>query len=145
MAEAAGASPQVPETIEFHDIAGLVRGASAGEGLGNRFLAEIRETDAICHVVRAHGDERIPHPEGRDRPASPTPRWSTPSCCSPISSRRSGVWSGFASRRDPGRKEAAAERDWLERVVEALGRGEPARGGAGPGPGAGWRRRTFRR
>src|ERR671935_1445322 len=46
-ADAARASPLLPETIEFHDIAGLVRGASHGEGLGNRFLAEIRETDAI--------------------------------------------------------------------------------------------------
>ncbi len=70
VAEAAGASPQVPETIEFRDIAGLVPGASAGEGLGNRFLAEIRETDAICHVVRAHGDERVPHPEGRIDPVA---------------------------------------------------------------------------
>ena len=70
VAEAAGASPQVPETIEFRDIAGLVQGASAGEGLGNRFLAEIRETDAICHVVRAHGDEGVPHPEGRIDPVA---------------------------------------------------------------------------
>ena len=64
VARAAGASPVVAETVEFHDIAGLVRGASEGEGLGNRFLAAIRETDAICHVVRAHGDEGVPHPEG---------------------------------------------------------------------------------
>src|SRR5919201_3379641 len=70
VAEAAGASPAIPETIEFRDIAGLVRGASAGEGLGNRFLAEIRETDAICHVVRAHGDQRVPHPEGRIDPVA---------------------------------------------------------------------------
>ena len=98
VAEAAGASPQIPETIEFHDIAGLVRGASAGEGLGNRFLAEIRKTDAICHVVRTHGDERVPHPDERVRKEAAS-----------------------------GAKEVAAERDWLERVVEAIGRGEPAR------------------
>ena len=54
VAEVVGASPVVPETIAFHDIAGLVRGAHAGEGLGNRFLANIRETDAIVHVVRVH-------------------------------------------------------------------------------------------
>lgn len=64
VARVSGASPLVPETVEFRDIAGLVRGASEGEGLGNRFLAEIRETDAICHVVRVHADERVPHPEG---------------------------------------------------------------------------------
>lgn len=69
VAAAAGASPAVPETIEFVDIAGLVRGASKGEGLGNRFLAAIRETDAICHVLRAHGEGSVAHPEGRVDPA----------------------------------------------------------------------------
>src|SRR5919201_31387 len=54
VAEATGASPVIPETIELHDIAGLVRCASVGEGLGNRFLAENRETNTIAHVVRAH-------------------------------------------------------------------------------------------
>ena len=54
--ETVGATPTVYETIEFHDIAGLVRGAHKGEGLGNKFLANIRETDALVHVVRAHGD-----------------------------------------------------------------------------------------
>ena len=64
------ATPTVYETIEFHDIAGLVRGAHRGEGLGNRFLANIRETDALVHVVRAHDDEQVVHPEGRvDPPA----------------------------------------------------------------------------
>ena len=53
------------DTIEFHDIAGLVAGAHKGEGLGNKFLANIRETDALLHVVRAHGDENVIHPEGR--------------------------------------------------------------------------------
>ena len=52
VAETVGSSEVVPETIQFHDIAGLVPGASQGEGLGNQFLAAIRETDAICHVVR---------------------------------------------------------------------------------------------
>jgi small GTP-binding protein len=64
VAEAAGAAPLVPETIEFVDIAGLVRGAHEGEGLGNQFLAKIREMDAIVHVVRTHSVEQIPHPEG---------------------------------------------------------------------------------
>src|SRR5207248_10283129 len=60
-----GAAPVVYETIAFHDIAGLVRGAHEGEGLGNRFLANIRETDAILHVVRAHDDPSVVHPDGR--------------------------------------------------------------------------------
>ena len=68
VAEVVGSSEVVLETIEFHDIAGLVRGASEGEGLGNRFLAAIRETDAICHVVRAHAAGGVPHPEGRVDP-----------------------------------------------------------------------------
>ena len=58
----------VHETIQFHDIAGLVRGAHQGEGLGNQFLGNIRETDAILHVVRAHDDAQVVHPEGRVDP-----------------------------------------------------------------------------
>src|SRR5438270_834600 len=68
VAETVGASEIVWDTIDFHDIAGLVAGAHEGEGLGNRFLANIRETDAIVHVVRAHGDENVIHPEGRVDP-----------------------------------------------------------------------------
>src|ERR1017187_10137605 len=65
VAATVGASEIVWDTVDFHDIAGLVAGAHEGEGLGNRFLANIRETDAIVHVVRAHGDENVIHPEGR--------------------------------------------------------------------------------
>ena len=65
-----GASNVVPDTIEFHDIAGLVAGAHKGEGLGNQFLANIRETDALLHVVRAHHDENVIHPEGRVDPVA---------------------------------------------------------------------------
>src|SRR5262249_49304877 len=66
--EAEGAGEIVWETVDFHDIAGLVAGAHRGEGLGNRFLANIRETDAIVHVVRAHADDSVVHPEGRVDP-----------------------------------------------------------------------------
>ncbi len=68
VAETVGASELVPATIDFHDIAGLVKGASEGEGLGNQFLASIRETDAICQVVRCHHDSGVPHPDGRVDP-----------------------------------------------------------------------------
>src|SRR2546428_4644856 len=70
LAATVGASSTVHDTIDFHDIAGLVAGAHAGEGLGNQFLANIRETDAIVHVVRAHGDEGVVHPDGRVDPAA---------------------------------------------------------------------------
>jgi small GTP-binding protein len=62
VAETVGATPVVHEVIQFHDIAGLVRGAHQGEGLGNQFLGNIRETDAIVHVVRAHDDAQVVHP-----------------------------------------------------------------------------------
>ncbi len=64
VAGVARSSDVVWDTIDFHDIAGLVAGAHRGEGLGNRFLANIRETHAIAHVVRAHADEQVVHPEG---------------------------------------------------------------------------------
>src|SRR3954470_14696321 len=59
----------VPATVSFVDIAGLVKGASEGQGLGNRFLANIRESDAICQVVRAFDDPDVTHVEGRIDPA----------------------------------------------------------------------------
>ncbi|HEX3332702.1 MAG TPA: redox-regulated ATPase YchF [Acidimicrobiales bacterium] len=63
-------APIVPATVTFVDIAGLVRGASKGEGLGNQFLAAIRETDAICQVVRAFHDDDVVHVDARVDPAS---------------------------------------------------------------------------
>ena len=60
----------MPAVVEFVDIAGLVKGASEGEGLGNQFLANIRESDAICEVVRYFTDENVIHVEGRVNPAS---------------------------------------------------------------------------
>src|SRR6202000_393189 len=60
----------VPATVDFVDIAGIVRGASQGEGLGNRFLAAIRESDAICQVVRDFHDDDVIHVDGRVDPAS---------------------------------------------------------------------------
>src|SRR5699024_9671545 len=59
----------LPTTFEFTDIAGIVKGASKGEGLGNKFLANIREVDAICHVVRCFDDENITHVAGQVNPA----------------------------------------------------------------------------
>ncbi len=131
VAQAAEASPQVRETIEFHDIAGLVRGASAGEGLGNRFLAEIRETDAICHVVRTHGDERVPHPDGRVDPLADAEVVDAELLLADLDQAQRRL-ERVRKEAGSGAKEATAERDWLQRVVEALGRGEPARGVPAP-------------
>ena len=58
----------VPTTIEFVDIAGLVKGASKGEGLGNKFLANIREVDAVAHVVRCFDDDNVVHVSGKIDP-----------------------------------------------------------------------------
>jgi hypothetical protein len=65
-----GGAPEVPATVTFVDIAGIVRGASRGEGLGNKFLAAIRESDAICQVVRAFHDDDVIHVDGRVDPDS---------------------------------------------------------------------------
>jgi GTP-binding protein YchF len=126
VARVARSSKLVPATIQFHDIAGLVRGASAGEGLGNQFLAAIRETDAICHVVRAHSDSGVPHPEGQVDPASDVETIEAELLLADLeqAERRLERVTKQARSLD---KEAIAERDWLERVIAALQRGEPVR------------------
>ena len=68
VAEVLGSHPITYETIAFHDIAGLVRGAHQGEGLGNQFLANIREVDAVAHVVRCFEDSDVTHVEGKIDP-----------------------------------------------------------------------------
>ncbi|HLZ36671.1 MAG TPA: redox-regulated ATPase YchF, partial [Mycobacteriales bacterium] len=68
LAELFGSAKVVPATVTFVDIAGLVRGASEGQGLGNKFLANIREADAVCQVVRAFSDDDVVHVEGRVSP-----------------------------------------------------------------------------
>ena len=132
VASVARSSKLVPATIEFHDIAGLVRGASAGEGLGNRFLAAIRETDAICHVVRAHSDSGVPHPEGAVDPAADVETIEAELLLADLeqAERRLERVRKQARSLDP---EAVAERDWLEAVIEALQRGEPVRSVPAPG------------
>jgi ribosome-binding ATPase len=126
IAETVGSSEAVHETIEFHDIAGLVRGASRGEGLGNQFLAAIRETDAICHVVRAHGAGGVPHPEGRVDPLDDIELIETELLAADLeqAERRLERVTRQARSQDKG---AIAERGWLEAVVEALAAGRPVR------------------
>ena len=73
LAAIAGSKEVIPARMNFVDIAGLVEGASKGEGLGNQFLANIRETTAIVHVVRCCEDENVVHVSGRGDPASDIP------------------------------------------------------------------------
>jgi GTP-binding protein YchF len=68
LAEVFGSQKILPATVDFVDIAGIVRGASEGEGLGNQFLANIRDADAICQVIRAFADENVVHVDGRVSP-----------------------------------------------------------------------------
>ena len=126
VAGAVGSSEVVPETIDFHDIAGLVKGASKGEGLGNKFLASIRETDAICHVIRAHSAGSVAHPEGRIDPVADAELIETELLAADLESAERRL-ERITKQARSGEKEAIAEREWLERVVEALSSGRPAR------------------
>jgi ribosome-binding ATPase len=126
LAELLHASDVVYDTISFHDIAGLVAGAHRGEGLGNRFLANIRETDAILHVVRAHGDSSVVHPEGRVDPLADIETIETELMLADLeqAERRLGRVTRVARGGD---RAAIVELAWLERLIEALAAGKPAR------------------
>ena len=126
VAATVGSSEVVLETIEFHDIAGLVRGASEGEGLGNRFLAAIRETDAICHVVRAHSTGGVPHPEGRIDPGDDIELIELELQAADLEQARRRLERVTKQARALD-KVVVAERDWLEAVVAALEDGRPVR------------------
>jgi GTP-binding protein YchF len=137
VAETVDAAPVIHETIEFHDIAGLVRGAHRGEGLGNHFLANIRETDAIVHVVRVHDDPRVVHPDGRVDALADVETVETELLYADLeqAERRLERVARQARSLD---KEAAAEEGWLREVIEALQGGRPVRSVPPPGdaPGA---------
>jgi GTP-binding protein YchF len=125
------ASEIVYDTIYFHDIAGLVAGAHRGEGLGNRFLANIRETDAIVHVVRAHGDANVVHPDGRVDPLSDVETIETELILADLEQAQRRLDRVTRAARG-GDRAAVAELAWLERLVEALNAGQPARTVAPP-------------
>ena len=126
VAETVGAAPVVHEALEVHDIAGLVRGAHAGEGLGNRFLASIRETDAISHVVRAHSDKGVPHPDGRIDPVADAEMVEAELMLADLETATRRLERVTKQARALA-KEVVAERDWLAEVVAALERGKPVR------------------
>ena len=126
VAETIGATPVVHETIQFHDIAGLVRGAHEGEGLGNQFLGNIRETDAILHVVRAHDDAQVVHPEGRVDPLADVETIETELLYADLEQAERRL-ERVAKQAKSGDKEAVAEERWLGDVLEALRAGRGVR------------------
>jgi GTP-binding protein YchF len=125
VAETVGAAPVVHETIEFRDIAGLVRGAHRGEGLGNQFLAHIRETDALLHVVRAHDDPQVVHPEGRVDPVPDAETVETELLYADLEQAERRLERVTRQARSH-EKALVAEERWLRQVVDALGAGRPA-------------------
>ncbi len=121
------ASKVIPDTIAFHDIAGLVAGAHRGEGLGNRFLANIRETDAIVHVVRVHRDPNVVHPEGRVDPLADVEAIETELIYADLEQAERRLERVSKAARG-GDRHAVAEEGWLRELISALGEGRPARG-----------------
>jgi ribosome-binding ATPase len=121
-----GASEVVYDTIDFHDIAGLVAGAHRGEGLGNRFLANIRETDAIVHVVRAHRDAGVVHPEGDVNPLRDIETIETELALADLEQAERRV-ERVAKTARGGDRAAAAEEAWLGAAIAALQAGRPVR------------------
>ncbi len=116
----------VPTTIEFVDIAGLVKGASKGEGLGNKFLANIRETDAIAHVVRCFESEDVVHVEGRINPVSDIEVINLELALADFETVTRHLDKAVKNAKT-GAKDAVAWRDLLGRVADGLDHGLPVR------------------
>jgi GTP-binding protein YchF len=126
VAETVGATPVVHEVIQFHDIAGLVRGAHQGEGLGNQFLGNIRETDAILHVVRVHDDAQVVHPEGRVDALGDVETIETELLYADLEQAERRL-ERVAKQAKAGDKDLVAEEAWLRAVVDALREGRAVR------------------
>ena len=126
LAQIAGSAKIIPTQLTFVDIAGLVRGASKGEGLGNQFLAHIREVDAICHVLRCFENGDITHVEGRVDPIADAETVETELMLSDLESleRRAEQ---TAKRAKQGNEEEKARLAVMEKVLAALREGKPAR------------------
>ena len=126
LAEIANSANVIPARMTFVDIAGLVKGASKGEGLGNQFLANIRECDAIAHVLRCFENEDVTHVDGRVNPIEDAEVIETELMLADLESiekRQANL-----SRKIKGNdKDAKAEFDILERAKIAIEAGKPAR------------------
>jgi ribosome-binding ATPase len=132
LARLAKSAKTIPTSLEFVDIAGLVRGASKGEGLGNQFLANIREVDAIVHVLRCFEDPDVTHVEGGVDPIRDAETVETELMLADLESleRRQ---QGLAKRARGGDKEAVAQLALIEPLMAALQAGRPARIAVPPG------------
>ncbi len=126
LAKIAGSKQIIPTQLAFVDIAGLVRGASKGEGLGNQFLANIREVDAIIHVLRCFEDTDITHVEGKIDPLADAETVETELMLADLDSleRRHAA---LVKKARAGDKEAKIQIAAMERALEALRNGQPAR------------------
>src|SRR4051812_4702550 len=116
----------LPATMQIVDIAGLVKGASKGEGLGNQFLANIRELDAIAHVVRCFEDPDVTHVEGKIDPVADIETIETELMLADLDSLEKRVI-GLEKRVRGGDKEAKEALDLVNRSLVLLRAGEPAR------------------
>jgi len=116
----------LPTQLEFADIAGLVRGASKGEGLGNQFLAKIREVDAIVHVLRCFEDGNITHVDGKIDPVADAETVNTELLLADLESIEKRA-DNAAKRAQSGDKDARALSAVLQKVLAALREGRPAR------------------
>jgi len=122
------AKPQktIPAVVEFVDIAGLVAGASKGEGLGNKFLANIRETDAIAHVVRCFVDDNVVHVAGKIDPLSDIETINTELALADLATVEKTM-ARYAKVAKSGDKEAQRIMAVLEKVLPVLNQAKPAR------------------
>jgi ribosome-binding ATPase len=126
LAKIAGSAQIIPTRLTFVDIAGLVKGASKGEGLGNQFLANIRETDAIAHVVRCFEDGDITHVSGKIDPVADIETIETELMLADMDSLEKRVL-GIEKKGKQGDKEAKEMADLMNRALVLLREGKPAR------------------
>ncbi len=126
VARLAKSAKVVPSTMEFVDIAGLVAGASKGEGLGNQFLAHIRETEAIAHVVRCFEDENVVHVAGRVSPRDDIEVINTELALADLETVER-VYDRTRRTANAGDKDAKALAEILEKVRAGLNEGRPVR------------------
>jgi hypothetical protein len=126
LAELAKSRQVIPTRMTFVDIAGLVKGASKGEGLGNQFLANIRETDAIAHVLRCFEDSDITHVEGRVDPVADAQTIETELMLADLESVERRL-QNLARKVKGGDKEAVEQERLLKLAQAALSDGKPAR------------------
>ncbi|OUS31748.1 redox-regulated ATPase YchF [Gammaproteobacteria bacterium 45_16_T64] len=116
----------LPTTMEFVDIAGLVAGASKGEGLGNQFLANIRETDAIAHVVRCFDDENIVHVSGKVSPLDDIEIINTELALADLDSVEKALLKASKQAKS-GDKDSIKRKSIFEKLLPLLDEGKPAR------------------